>query len=87
MRCRAAPPAASATRINYAASRSAQGISFFDRGEAGQGIVHVMAPQLAITLPGATLICGDSHTCTNGRGRADRRVVPRYDQRDRSGIG
>jgi 3-isopropylmalate/(R)-2-methylmalate dehydratase large subunit len=47
--------------------RSAQyGIKFFDLGEVGQGIVHVMAPELAIVLPGTTLICGDSHTCTNG---------------------
>ena len=42
------------------------GIRFFGLGEAGQGIVHVMAPELGIVLPGATLICGDSHTCTNG---------------------
>jgi 3-isopropylmalate/(R)-2-methylmalate dehydratase large subunit len=47
--------------------RSAQyGIKFFDLGEVGQGIVHVMAPELGIVLPGTTLICGDSHTCTNG---------------------
>ena len=44
----------------------ANGIPFFDLGEIGQGIVHVMAPELAIVLPGTTLICGDSHTCTNG---------------------
>ncbi len=44
----------------------ANGITFFDLGEDGQGIVHVMAPELGIVLPGCTLICGDSHTCTNG---------------------
>jgi 3-isopropylmalate/(R)-2-methylmalate dehydratase large subunit len=44
----------------------ANGIPFFDLGEDGQGIVHVMAPELGIVLPGTTLICGDSHTCTNG---------------------
>jgi 3-isopropylmalate/(R)-2-methylmalate dehydratase large subunit len=44
----------------------ANGIAFFDLGQEGQGIVHVMAPELGIVLPGATLICGDSHTCTNG---------------------
>jgi 3-isopropylmalate/(R)-2-methylmalate dehydratase large subunit len=38
----------------------------FDIGEAGQGIVHVMGPELAIVLPGLTVTCGDSHTCTNG---------------------
>ena len=45
---------------------AAAGIQFFDLNEDGQGIVHVMAPELGIALPGATLICGDSHTCTNG---------------------
>lgn len=42
------------------------GISYFELGEVGQGIVHVMGPELGITLPGVSLICGDSHTCTNG---------------------
>jgi hypothetical protein len=41
-------------------------VRFFDLGERGQGIVHVMAPELGIVLPGLTVICGDSHTCTNG---------------------
>lgn len=41
-------------------------IRFFDVGETGHGIVHVMAPELGLTLPGVTLVCGDSHTCTNG---------------------
>ena len=44
----------------------AEGIRFFDLGEVGQGIVHVMGPELGITLPGATMVCGDSHTCTHG---------------------
>jgi 3-isopropylmalate/(R)-2-methylmalate dehydratase large subunit len=42
------------------------GIRFFDLGRKGQGIVHVMGPELGIVLPGLTVICGDSHTCTNG---------------------
>lgn len=42
------------------------GVSLFDLGEPGQGIVHVMGPELGIVLPGLTVICGDSHTCTNG---------------------
>lgn len=42
------------------------GIRYFELGEVGQGIVHVMAPELGITLPGVSLVCGDSHTCTNG---------------------
>lgn len=43
-----------------------QGIRFFDTGEIGHGIVHVMGSELGIVLPGSTLVCGDSHTCTNG---------------------
>jgi 3-isopropylmalate/(R)-2-methylmalate dehydratase large subunit len=42
------------------------GIPFFDLGQVGQGIVHVIGPELGIVLPGLTVICGDSHTCTNG---------------------
>ena len=44
----------------------AAGIRFYDLGQPGQGIVHVMGPELGIVLPGLTVICGDSHTCTNG---------------------
>ncbi|MDQ2733420.1 MAG: 3-isopropylmalate dehydratase large subunit [Pseudomonadota bacterium] len=46
-------------------ARSAD-VRFFDVGNEGQGIVHVMGPELGLVLPGATVICGDSHTCTNG---------------------
>ncbi len=47
--------------------RSAEtGVRFFDLGQDGHGIVHVMAPELGLVLPGTTLVCGDSHTCTNG---------------------
>lgn len=42
------------------------GVRLFDLGEDGQGIVHVMGPELGVVLPGTTLVCGDSHTCTNG---------------------
>ncbi len=41
-------------------------IPLFDLGDPRQGIVHVIAPELAIALPGMTLVCGDSHTCTVG---------------------
>lgn len=41
-------------------------IRLFDIGDPNQGIVHVMAPELGIALPGTTLVCGDSHTCTVG---------------------
>ncbi|MGE0420790.1 MAG: 3-isopropylmalate dehydratase large subunit [Reyranellaceae bacterium] len=47
--------------------RTAQhGIRLFDLGQDGTGIVHVIGPELGITLPGVTLVCGDSHTCTHG---------------------
>jgi 3-isopropylmalate/(R)-2-methylmalate dehydratase large subunit len=42
------------------------GVRLFDLGQDGNGIVHVMAPELGIVLPGTVLVCGDSHTCTNG---------------------
>jgi len=42
------------------------GIRLFDLGQDGNGIVHVMGPELGIVLPGTVLVCGDSHTCTNG---------------------
>jgi 3-isopropylmalate/(R)-2-methylmalate dehydratase large subunit len=35
-------------------------------GDAGQGIVHVIGPQLGMTQPGMTIVCGDSHTATHG---------------------
>ena len=42
------------------------GIRLFGVGSPDQGIVHVIGPQLGITLPGATVVCGDSHTSTHG---------------------
>jgi 3-isopropylmalate/(R)-2-methylmalate dehydratase large subunit len=41
-------------------------IAVFDIGSGYQGIVHVMGPELGLVLPGSTLVCSDSHTCTNG---------------------
>jgi 3-isopropylmalate/(R)-2-methylmalate dehydratase large subunit len=42
------------------------GIKLFDIHSPNQGIVHVIGPQLGITLPGSTIVCGDSHTSTHG---------------------
>ncbi len=42
------------------------GITLFDINSPYQGIVHVIGPQLGITLPGSTIVCGDSHTSTQG---------------------
>jgi 3-isopropylmalate/(R)-2-methylmalate dehydratase large subunit len=44
----------------------AAGINLFDLGDAQQGIVHVVSPEQGIALPGVTLVCPDSHTCTLG---------------------
>ena len=41
-------------------------ISYFDLNDINQGIVHVIGPELGITQPGMTLVCGDSHTSTHG---------------------
>ena len=42
------------------------GLKFFDIGDAGQGIVHIIGPELGLTQPGKTIACGDSHTSTHG---------------------
>ena len=42
------------------------GIRLHPMGDAGQGIVHVIGPQLGLTQPGMTIVCGDSHTSTHG---------------------
>jgi 3-isopropylmalate/(R)-2-methylmalate dehydratase large subunit len=42
------------------------GISLFDIDSPSQGIVHVIGPELGFTLPGTTIVCGDSHTSTHG---------------------
>lgn len=45
---------------------SATGIQLFDIDQPGQGIVHVIGPELGLSLPGSLIVCGDSHTCTHG---------------------
>ena len=42
------------------------GIELFDMNDARQGIVHIIGPEQGFTLPGTTLVCGDSHTATHG---------------------
>ena len=42
------------------------GVRLFPMGDAEQGIVHVVGPQLGLTQPGMTIVCGDSHTSTHG---------------------
>ena len=43
-----------------------QGIVYFGVGDARRGIVHIIGPEQGLTLPGITLVCGDSHTATHG---------------------
>jgi 3-isopropylmalate/(R)-2-methylmalate dehydratase large subunit len=42
------------------------GIPLYSMGSARQGIVHVIGPELGVTQPGMTIVCGDSHTATHG---------------------
>lgn len=42
------------------------GVQLFSMGDARQGIVHVIGPEQGRTLPGMTIVCGDSHTATHG---------------------
>ena len=42
------------------------GVRLHPMGDADQGIVHVIGPQLGLTQPGLTIVCGDSHTSTHG---------------------
>src|SRR5271167_2316158 len=42
------------------------GVTLFDMNSQNQGIVHVIGPELGLTQPGQTIVCGDSHTSTHG---------------------
>ena len=42
------------------------GIKLYDLKSADQGIVHIIGPELGLTVPGTTIVCGDSHTSTHG---------------------
>jgi 3-isopropylmalate/(R)-2-methylmalate dehydratase large subunit len=66
---RAAPVADPDARAQFEAlERNCKewGINLFDMQSRNQGIVHVIGPELGITLPGCTIVCGDSHTATHG---------------------
>src|SRR3989441_2859218 len=57
----------SARQIAEMARNAAEfGIVCYPMGDANQGIVHVISPQLGLTQPGMTIVCGDSHTATHG---------------------
>lgn len=65
---RGAPKDAAVARMieTLAENCAANGIAFFGPGDARQGIVHVIGPELGLTLPGLTVNCGDSHSSTHG---------------------
>ena len=57
----------SARQMEVLAENCAQfGIRLFAMGDAHQGIVHIIGPELGLTQPGMTVVCGDSHTSTHG---------------------
>jgi 3-isopropylmalate/(R)-2-methylmalate dehydratase large subunit len=59
-------PAASARLREMRVRTSAAHIRMMGLGDPGQGIVHVIGPELGLSLPGLLIVCGDSHTCTHG---------------------
>ena len=68
------PTARTASTTRRAACRSRRwpsnardfGIEYFNELDKRQGIVHVVGPEQGFTLPGTTIVCGDSHTSTHG---------------------
>ncbi|PIE34260.1 MAG: 3-isopropylmalate dehydratase large subunit [Ilumatobacter coccineus] len=57
----------SATQVNTLRANAAEfGVTSYPMGDPNQGIVHVIAPEQGRTLPGMTVVCGDSHTATHG---------------------
>jgi len=57
----------SATQIEVLARNCAEfGVPLYAMGDPRQGIVHVIGPEQGLTLPGMTVVCGDSHTSTHG---------------------
>jgi 3-isopropylmalate/(R)-2-methylmalate dehydratase large subunit len=57
----------SALQVRTMAENAAEfGIEYFDELDRRQGIVHIVGPEQGFTLPGMTIVCGDSHTSTHG---------------------
>jgi 3-isopropylmalate/(R)-2-methylmalate dehydratase large subunit len=61
-----ADPEAAAQVAQLEANAHEAGITLYGLGHDRQGIVHVIAPELGLTQPGRTIVCGDSHTSTHG---------------------
>ena len=61
------PTRSAATQVETLRRNCAEfGVRLHPLGDVEQGIVHVVGPQLGLTQPGMTVVCGDSHTCTHG---------------------
>ena len=61
------PDQESADQIAYLAENAKLfGLEYYDEFDIRQGICHVIGPEQGFTLPGVTLVCGDSHTATHG---------------------
>jgi 3-isopropylmalate/(R)-2-methylmalate dehydratase large subunit len=61
------PDPESAAQIAYLAENAKLfGLEYFDEFDRRQGIVHIIGPEQGFTLPGTTIVCGDSHTATHG---------------------
>jgi len=61
------PDPESAAQIAYLAENAELfGLEYFNEFDKRQGIVHIIGPEQGFTLPGTTLVCGDSHTATHG---------------------
>ncbi|MGV8840350.1 MAG: 3-isopropylmalate dehydratase large subunit [Bauldia sp.] len=57
----------SATQVATLAENAAEfGVEYYDELDRRQGIVHIVGPEQGFTLPGMTIVCGDSHTSTHG---------------------
>jgi 3-isopropylmalate/(R)-2-methylmalate dehydratase large subunit len=57
----------SAKQVSVLSANCAEyGVELYPMGDPGQGIVHVIGPELGLTMPGMTIVCGDSHTSTHG---------------------
>ena len=57
----------SRAQIEYLAENAREfGLEYFNEHDRRQGIVHIIGPEQGFTLPGATIVCGDSHTATHG---------------------
>src|SRR5437588_6048243 len=59
-------PESTAQIVALADNARAFGIEYFNEFDRRQGIVHIIGPEQGFTLPGTTIVCGDSHTATHG---------------------